>query len=42
MTAVDDNRLRTEKFSECHRFTGSHALVTTVCGGADQSPHRNS
>ena len=34
MTAVEDNRFRTEKLSECHRFNGSHALVTTVCSGA--------
>ena len=34
MTAVEDNRLRTEKLSGCHRFNGSHALVTTVCSGA--------
>ena len=43
MTAVEDNRLRTEKLSGCHRFNGSHALVTTVCdGGANQSPHQKS
>ena len=34
MTAVEDNRLRTEKFSGRHRFIGSYALVTTVCSGA--------
>ena len=34
MTAVVDNRLRTEKFSGRHRFIGSYALVTTVCSGA--------
>ena len=34
MTAVEDNRLRTEKLSGSHRFIGSHALVTTVRSGA--------
>ena len=37
MTAVEDNRLRTEKFSGRHRFIGSYALVTTVCSGTNRS-----
>ena len=42
MTEVEDNRLRAEKISECHRFIGSHALVTTVCSGTNQSLRQES